>query len=255
MHLSVRNIVEYAFKHNDFYRQFYQQRGFVPEQLREFDDITSIPVVTKALLRQFPLEGRSIPQTGRVLVNTGGTSGEPLHFYLDRNAFAREWGHMHYIWSRLGYTQHCRKLTFRGRNLGELPLKYNAVNNEYLVTAYRDPTEVVDALSLVLNRSEISFLHGYPSLIYDFARFCKKEAPFIVERLHASLHGVLLASEYPAPVYRNTIESVFKAPTLSWYGHSEAAVLAFEAILKYRYEPLMTYGYVEAVRINTVAII
>lgn len=243
----VRNIVEYAYQHNDFYRHFYQQRSFTPDQLKEFDSIKSIPVVTKAILRQFPLERRSIPETGRILINTGGTSGEPLHFYLDRNAFAREWGHMHYIWSRLGYTQYCKKLTFRGRNLGEEPLKYNAVNNEYLVNAYRDQTEVVDALSLVLNRSEISFLHGYPSFIYDFARFCKKEAPFIVERLNASLRGVLLASEYPAPVYRNTIESVFKAPTISWYGHSEAAVLAFEASTKYRYEPLMTYGYAEAV--------
>lgn len=242
------NTVNYAYQHNSFYREFYQQRGFTPDQLGEFDDIKKIPVVTKALLRQFPLEERSMPQVGRVLVNTGGTSGEPLHFYLERNSFAREWGHMHYIWSKLGYSQRCRKLTFRGKNLGELPLKYNPVNNEYLVNAYRGLSEVVEALSLVLNRSKISFLHGYPSLIYDFARYCQKEAPFVVEQLNSSLRGIFLASEYPAPVYRDLIESVFMVPTISWYGHSEAAVLAYEARAKYRYEPLMTYGYAEAVK-------
>ncbi len=243
----MRSIVEHAYRNNALYRAFYHENGFTPDQLEHFGDIKRIPIVSKALLRQYPLEERSVPQSGRMLINTGGTSGEPLHFYLDRNSFAREWGHMHYIWSRLGYDRHCTKLTFRGKNLCDCPLKYNPVHNEYLANAYCHPSEVANAISSVLSRSQISFIHGYPSLIYDFARFCEEEAPSLVTRLNSSLRGILLASEYPAPVYRETIESVFEAPTISWYGHSEAAVLAFEASAKYRYEPLMTYGYAEAV--------
>ena len=118
---------------------------------------------------------------------------------------------MHYIWSKLGYNQYCTKLTFRGKNLGESPLKYNPVHNEYLANAYCHPSEVANAISSVLNRSHISFIHGYPSLIYDFARFCEEEASSLVRRL-IFLAWNLLASEYPAPVYRETIIPYLKRP-------------------------------------------
>ena len=38
-----------------------------------------------------------------MLLNTGGTTGAPFCFYIDKNAFAREWAHMHYIWELKGY--------------------------------------------------------------------------------------------------------------------------------------------------------
>ncbi|HBK61436.1 MAG TPA: hypothetical protein DDZ84_11695, partial [Firmicutes bacterium] len=95
---GVQRIVRHAFFHNEFYGGVYREHGFAPDQLVTFDDICRIPVVTKALLKSVSIDRRSSRQFGRILVNTGGTSGEPLHFYLDRGAIAREWGHMHRIW-------------------------------------------------------------------------------------------------------------------------------------------------------------
>jgi phenylacetate-CoA ligase len=239
----VCGIVEYVYQNNVFYRE----NGFASDQLEHFDDIKRVLIVSKGLLKGYPPEERSVPQNRRMLINTGETSGELLYCYLARNSFAGEWRHMHYIWSRLWYDQYYTKLTFGGKSVGGAPLKHNSVHNEYLVNAYCDPSKVANAISLVLKHRQISFIHRYHALIYDFAKFCEEEASFLVSRSNSSLRGIPLISEYPAPVYRNTIESVFKAPTISWYGHSEAAVLASEVSTKYRYEPLMTYGYAEAV--------
>jgi phenylacetate-CoA ligase len=242
----VRRIVHQAAETNRFYRDFYRKHGFRAEQLRRFDDIQRIPVVTKADLQEYALDDRSASQRGRLRVNTGGTSGQPLEFYLDRGSFAKEWAHMHRIWSRLNYAQTDRKLTFRGKDLGGRIVRYNAVHNEHLVNAYVEPSVLTAAVDRVIRTEHIRFLHGYPSAIYDFATYCDEHCQGLSARLRQTLAGVLLGSEFPAPVYRERIEAKFKVPTLSWYGHSEMAVLAEERE-RYVYFPMHTYGYCEAV--------
>src|SRR5690606_8345135 len=68
--------------------------------------------------------------------------------------------------------------------------------------------------------------------------------------LSDNLEGVFLGSEYPHAHYRNVIEEVFNVKTISWYGHTERAVLAYEKNEKFKYEPFNTYGFAEAVEID-----
>ena len=77
-------------------------------------------------------------------------------------------------------------------------------------------------------------------------RFCAEENPKILEFLRLNLKAVLLGSEYPAPMYRDLIEEQLGVQTISWYGHSEMAILAYETE-KFVYAPFQTYGYCEAV--------
>jgi phenylacetate-CoA ligase len=241
----VKRIVQSACETVAFYRHLYERFGVGADNIHGVEDIERVPIVSKEDLSEIPLETRSAYARGRIRINTGGTSGESLHFFADRNAFAREWGHMHFIWERLGYRTTDVKLTFRGKNLGERPIRYNAVHNEYLVNAYCPQARVLEAVRQVA--AQVRFIHGYPSSIYEFVRRCGEEAPDIVMTLRAHLKGILLASEYPAPVYRELIAEELRVPSISWYGHSEMAILAYE-VEPFLYVPLHSYGFCEAIR-------
>lgn len=246
---SFQAIVHYAFGHNEFYRWFYGEHGFSPSALRAFDDIARVPIVTKADLRAWSLSRRSSAIAGRFRVNTGGTSGEPLEFYLTRKSFAREWAHMHTAWRRLGYRQTDLKLTFRGMRFpGTRALKFRAVHNEFAVSAYHSQEAIAGELRQLLERRTVRFLHGYPSTISQFAAHCASAATDVRDILRSTLRGVLLGSEYPAASYRDRIERTFGVPCLSWYGHSEMAVFAYEKSQPFVYSPMHTYGYAEAIR-------
>ncbi|HEO71615.1 MAG TPA: hypothetical protein ENN80_10155 [Candidatus Hydrogenedentes bacterium] len=240
----VRAILERVARGNAFYRKYYEAKGFDAASVQRFEDLERIPVVTKADLNAVPLRERSMPQRGCIKTNTGGSSGSPLEFYLDRYAFAREWAHMHDIWSRVGYTMRDLKLTFRGKNLGDEPLRYNAVYNEYYVNAYCPPDRQAAAVKAIARPLRI--VHGYPSSIYAFVRYCAEHNRGVLDLLRKELKGVLLASEYPAPVYRDLIEGELDTPSVSWYGHSEMAVLAYE-VERFVYAPFQSYGFTEAV--------
>lgn len=239
-------LLKAAVEEVDFYRTFYRIKGFSPDEVRTWSDWAKVPVVTKADLQAAPLEARTVRGAKGMRVNTGGTSGQPLEFYLDGQAFAREWAHMHYLWKAQGYRPQHLKLTFRGKHFARSQvLRYNAVHNEYVVNANAPMTEVVEAVLALPHSIVVRWLHGYPSLIAEFAHALGGRSAVDRAGFRARLFGVLLGSEYPAPAYRTVIEEVLSTNIVSWYGHSEMALLARETA-RGVYESLPTYGYAEA---------
>lgn len=245
--VRMKAIVTHAFQNIHFYRQYYQQYGFDPSQLASFKDLDKIPTITKKQLQDCPLGLRSFPQKGRYLVNTGGSSGSPLNFYVLPSAMGNEWAHMHHIWAKLGYGQHELKLSFGGRDVKNDPVYYDALRHSFAVNIYRPNHDIADALKKILRYRNIRYLHGYPSALYDFACYCESQEPELTAWLRTKLKGAFLGSEFPTQVYRNKIETVFNIPTLSFYGHTERAVLATERDEPFVYNPFQSYGFAEAV--------
>ncbi len=113
----VKRAAQHAYTSVPFYRRLYKGFEFDPQGLKTFADLRHIPVVTKEMLREVELEQRSFRSSNRSKVNTGGSSGSPLAFYILPSSIGHEWAHMHHIWAKLGYRQTDLKLSFGGRNL------------------------------------------------------------------------------------------------------------------------------------------
>lgn len=231
-----------------FYRDLYASNGIDIDSIRSFQDWDSLPVITKEMLNEYDIKQRSRACKGRYKTNTGGTSGNPLNFYITPELIPNEWAHMHTIWGKLGFRQDHLKLVFAGRNIGSKPLYYDGLRHSYAVNAYKSFDDILHELSSVIRTRNVTYLHGYPSALAEFARNISNIAPDLLEILKMTLRGVFLGSEYPAPIYRQEIENTFMVPIVSWYGHTERAILAWEKHEPYVYHPFQTYGYCEAVK-------
>ena len=86
-----REVLAHAAENIPFYRQHYRRHGFAPGEVRALADIARVPIVTRADLQDTPLAMRCDPALAGRLVRTGGTTGQPLEFRLDRGSVAREW--------------------------------------------------------------------------------------------------------------------------------------------------------------------
>lgn len=242
----LQNIVEYAYESIPFYRHWYQTHRYQPHRLRTLSHFDDVPLTDKRAFRSFGLDQRSSSHSGSLKLNTGGSSGTPLEFYVDKHAFAREWAHMHHIWAGGGYAPTDLKLTLRGKDLGTDALRYNVVHNEYIGNAYVSPELLVEAVEELNRVRRIRWIHGYPSLVAEFAEATERLNPSLAASLRSKLKGVLLGSEFPAPHYRGTIERLLSPNVIAWYGHSEMVVLAVETGVNV-YRPYQSYGYCEAV--------
>ncbi len=240
-------IVRHAWANVPFYRTFYATQGFSPEQLQSTEDWQQVPVVTKHDLQKASLEHRCTPGCTGVKANTGGTSGTPLNFLLERSALPIEWAHMHAIWKTHGYRSTHLKLRIGGAYMaGDTPFSYHPRHNEFVVNANCALPQVVASILALSDKHKVRWIHGYPSLVAEFAQALASHGGDQAEIFRSRLYGVLLGSEFPAPMYRELISRILSTNLVSWYGHSEMALLARETGTGI-YQSFATYGFAEAV--------
>ena len=237
-----RKVFEYARKTFPCYRELYEQSGVLGLEIKTLADIQKVPVIDKKWAREHFIEFR-----GAYRLNTGGSSGEPTAFWADKECWAREWAHMHTIWELLGYDYHDLKLSIRGRNLGESPFVYNPVHNEYIINTYMGVKDYAPQLELLFAKHHVKWFHGYPSSIYQFILECEGVyGENGTRQLFQHVKGLLLCSEFPLP-YMKAKFNEYGIKWISWYGHTEMCVLAYDKNCCNRYHPFATYGLAEVV--------
>lgn len=244
---KVRRLVYFAINNVPFYAKYYSQHHFDPDSLKSFDDLERIPIVSKEILSTVDIEERSCYKRGRYLSYTGGSTGEPFKFYSDPNQLGHEWAHFHKIWGNYGYKQSDLLLSI-SLEPDQMPIFYDVMRNALILNIHY-PFHII-AEKLLKKRavlSRIKYFRGYPSSIAEFLIFCQQEESSLLQIIKTNLKGCFLASEYPHPQFREPIERIVECPTISWYGHSERTILAYERNSPYVYEPLQTYGFCEAV--------
>ena len=246
---KITRIVRYAFENVPFYANFYAESGFNPYSLRSFDDLTKIPIVTKSLLQDTDLNRRSCYRRGRVTTYTGGSTGEPFKFYSDARQIGVECAHIHHIWKSLGYSQKDLLLSV-ALDESQPPIFYDALRHSLILNIHYPFDLLAQTFKRMPQRSRrVRFFRGYPSSFAEFLSYCERSAPSVLSDLLETLEGSFLASEFPTPAFRKTIENVTRRPTVSWYGHSERTILAWEKTRPWIYEPMHSYGFCEAIRL------
>ena len=236
------NIINtYAPKKFDFYKETYKKYGVLGKKIKTLDDFIAYPIITKDMIRKYSDDFKGYMKT-----NTGGTSGEPFSFYLDKDAFAREWAHMHYIWSLKDYKQTDIKITLRGKNLGDKNIIYNPVHNEFIITTYKKVESFKNELISLFIKHDIKYVHGYPSAVYEFFKELEKILNDQEKRLITkNIVSCFLGSEFPVSYIVEYLQKNWNLDYISWYGLSEMAILAYDENKNNQYKPFMTYGYAE----------
>ena len=79
-------IIDYAYHHIPFYKEFYDKQGFNPSLLHTRDDWANVPVLEKECVR-LNKEAMKNPTVRRAffgVTKTGGSTGYPLETYIDK---------------------------------------------------------------------------------------------------------------------------------------------------------------------------
>lgn len=243
----VKNIAEHAYKNIPFYKEIYDKHDVNPIKFNNFSDIKDLPIITKNDLQQVELEYRSFYAKGRSLVNTGGSSGNTLEFYIEPSSIGHEWAHMHTIWEKLNFSQDKLKIVFGGRSDVNNIITYDSARHQINVDIYAGWRKIADHLLIEFEKYSPQYLHGYPSAIFDFIIWLSDNTHPLLKKLQKNIRGIFLGSEFPHPQPRQEIEKILGCKTISWYGHTERAILAYEKNKKCQYYPFLSYGFAESV--------
>jgi len=241
--LRLQDLLRYAGANVPYYGQLFNEHGIDAGKIRSLDDLKRIPPLDKTTVRNnldVLISARAHP-SGLISVKTSGTSGKALNFYEEKSTGEREWAFICHQWDRVGYKP--------GDFRAELRTYFKAKRG-YIWDHWRRALRILpdihtkeQAKTIVdlLERSQIKFLHGYPTAVASLALAIKHHG--IATKYQPK--AALLASESVYEWQRELIAEVFRCRIYAHYGITEKVMLAGECEGSRNYHTVPQYGVSE----------
>jgi phenylacetate-CoA ligase len=216
---KLRSMLRSVKSHVSYYRDLPEEGGLL-----------TLPFLTKAMIREHREQMRSDMAKGLVRSNTGGSTGEPLIFYLGKRRISADvaaklratnwWGvdigdPEVVIWgapAELNKQDHVRELRdrlFRTRLLSAFDM------TEKTMSAYLD----------FIRRFKPRHVFGYPSSISLLCNYAKKKN---IRLDDLGVKVVFCTAERLYDHQRELISEIFAAPVANGYGGRDAGFIAHE---------------------------
>ena len=85
---GLKSLLEYAGCHVPYYRSLFREIGFDPRAMNQLSDLQRLPLLSKAIIRANDLKSEVAGPLKRY--NPGGSSGEPLIFFMGRSRISHD---------------------------------------------------------------------------------------------------------------------------------------------------------------------
>lgn len=213
-----------------YYRGLFQSESFDPEQVDALSALRTLPLLTKQVIRE---QGDRLIAEGHGALtryNTGGSSGEPLIFYMGRDRkshdVAAKW----------------RATRWWGVDIGDpelvvwgSPIELNSqdrlrrlrdiVLRSQLLPAFEMSPANLDRYVDRIRSARPAMLFGYPSSLALIAQTARKRGIALND---LGVKVVFVTAERLYAEQRSTIAQVFGCPVANGYGARDAGFIAHE---------------------------
>jgi len=244
---QLSRLLEHAYENVPFYRKIFDDHGLKPRDIQDLKDLKQLPIITKDDVRNnlSKMTARNFPRHAIEYMNTGGSTGDPLGFYVEKGATeAKEYAFIKSMWDRVAYHFWDKSVVLRGYTVPEDRLYRHAFLGRWLIlSSFHLDDKTIPLYLKKIQTFNPKYIMAYPSSITILAQYIKSRGI----SLKLNLKALLLGSEEVYPFQRQLLEEIFKTRVFSWYGQSEKVVLAGECEESTCYHIFPEYGITEVV--------
>ncbi len=213
-----------------YYRELFTQIGFDPAALRSVADLARLPLLDKATIRRHAESMKADGHGPLSRYNTGGSSGQPLVFYIGRDRkshdVAAKWRATRWWGVDIGDTE----AVIWGSPIehgaqDRLRLWRDRLLRSTLLPAFEMSEARLDEFVAWLRRHRPRMLFGYPSALSYIARHAQQRG---VRLDDLGVKVAFVTSERLYDEQRALIERTFACRVANGYGGRDAGFIAHE---------------------------
>lgn len=227
---ALRRLLSHAETQVPYYRDLFRSAGFVPGDLRDPAELSALPLLSKSLIKANERELKSLDSRPLRRMNTGGSTGEPLIFYLSADRVSHDvaakrratrwWGvdigdPEIVVWG--SPIENTRQDVFRDLR--------DRVFRTSLLSAFEMSPAKLDGFVDRIRRLRPKMLFGYPSALDVIAGYAEARG---VQLNQLGIKVAFVTSEMLYPEQRERISRVFGCPVANGYGGRDAGFVAHE---------------------------
>jgi phenylacetate-CoA ligase len=226
----LRTLLAKAGQHVPYYRDCFSRMSFDPKAVSSLADLQKLPYLTKAVIRAEGDRMKSDIAQGLARFNTGGSSGEPLIFFIGNERVshdvAAKWRATRWWDVDIGDTE----IVVWGSpiELGtqdRIRAIRDKVMRTELMPAFLMSEQNLDRFVARVCERRPTMLFGYPSAISHIAGHAKKRG-IALDQLGVKV--VFCTSERLYDHQREVISSTFACPVANGYGGRDAGFIAHQ---------------------------
>lgn len=216
--------------HVPYYRGLFKAHGFAPKAVQSTADLGKLPFLTKPLIRANTEQLKADDARGLARFNTGGSSGEPLIFFIGNERVshdvAAKWRATRWWDVDIGD----KEIVVWGSpiELGaqdQVRLLRDRIMRTELLPAFEMSEANLDGFVDRIRSVRPSMLFGYPSSLSLLARHAEKRG---VAMNGLGIKVAFVTSERLYDDQRETISRVFGCRVANGYGGRDAGFIAHE---------------------------
>lgn len=222
-------LLKHAYNHTRYYKELFDQYGIQPQDIASCGDLQKLPVLRKEDVRNryndlIPDNLASIPF---IKQTTGGSSGDPVPFLLDRRSWSFSNANMILNWERAGYHYGEKYVAlgstslFVNKKRSYKHILYYHLKSKIGLSGINMSDDVCQNFVELVRKRKIRYIYGYASSIYLFAKYVLRK------QIKLNIIACFPTSEVLTDLYRQTIKEAFQCKIVDSYGAHDGGVTAF----------------------------
>jgi phenylacetate-CoA ligase len=228
----LRKLLRYAKDNCSFYAERMEQAGLAPEDVTSIEELSRLPVLTKREIQDHgaDLQAKGFPTKKCVRNQTGGSTGSPLQFYVDRERIdSRKASTLrHNLWA--GVRPGDWQVSLWGSRLdqGRPETWWDHLRNKLLYrTVALNTSRISDAdwsrFIIEVRRTRPRSMVAYTQAAVLFARYLREQRINDIR-----IDSIITTAEMLLPGQREALEETFGGKVFNRYGCREVSVIASE---------------------------
>jgi phenylacetate-CoA ligase len=225
----IRRLLSHAELHVPYYRELFREHGIASRDIRTLADLTTIPILTKRIVRERADEliADNVDRATLVRHSSGGSTGMPLTFYHDASSLAASEAGVLRGFQQAGWRPGDMVAFFWGWDkrtnaMGRAEFELRQwLRRRYQFDAFDASPARMAHWVTVWRRIRPVVAFGYASTIARFAEFLERHSIAL-----PPIQGVFTTAEKLYPAQRAQMERAFGAPVFDCYGSSEVRNIA-----------------------------
>jgi phenylacetate-CoA ligase len=213
-----------------YYRDLFKTIGFAPDEIASLQDLQQLPLTGKPEIRANTESLKADNAVGLSRFNTGGSSGEPLIFFIGSQRVSHDvaakwratrWWNVDIgdpeivVWGspiELGAQDRVRQIR-------------DKLFRTQLLPAFEMSDEKLDQFVSTIQQVSPPMLFGYPSALAHIAQHAQKKS---IKLDDLGIRVAFVTSERLYDYQREKIEQVFGCPVANGYGGRDAGFIAHQ---------------------------
>ena len=219
--IQLKKLLNHAYEKVPYYTKIFNKLKLKPKDIKSLQDLQKLPFLTKEIIRNnmSNLKATNYSECKFEYSDTGGSTGQPLRFYIEKGDWASQllaYSIIQMRWAGRSFFDKCVYITGN-----ETPFKYQLLGRALVLSSFYMNDKYIPLFIQKIRKLKPKHILSYPSAITNLAIYMKRNN---IEGI-PSVKSILSHAETLYEWQKDLLEEIFQCRVYNQYGQREPVTL------------------------------